>query len=281
MDELKNADIYEAMIRRMSENVRENHASETDYINQKDGLLYCGKCHTPKQTVQQFFFGKMKLNCLCECQQRECEETESRKEEEERRSETQNRRRQCFDGSRLESCTFATCEGQSEAITVAKRFADSFPEILKAGKGLLLYGGVGKGKTFLAACIANQLIDNGYTARLLTMPQIRNLSADFDGKEEFFANLNCVSLLVIDDMFAESKTEYMQELLFNVVDGRINSGLPLIVTTNKDISKAPADLREARIYSRIIGNCLPVLVTGTDRRHEKDSLAEMRKILGV
>lgn len=37
-----------------------------DYMG-ADGLMYCGKCHTPKQTRVQLFGSERTVNCLCEC----------------------------------------------------------------------------------------------------------------------------------------------------------------------------------------------------------------------
>jgi DNA replication protein DnaC len=98
-------------------------------------------------------------------------------------------------------------------------------------------------------------------------------------------DLNKYALLVIDDLMAERKTEYMQEIVFNVIDSRYNANLPTIVTSNltADAIKNPADLAYQRIFSRLLEMCLPVEVKGEDRRRKilKDSFSEYSEILGL
>lgn len=57
-----------------------------DYINPDDGLKYCGKCHTPKETffpadLQAQGFTKHPVMCKCAAERREREETERREYE--------------------------------------------------------------------------------------------------------------------------------------------------------------------------------------------------------
>ena len=73
---------------------------------------------------------------------------------------------------------------------------------------------------------------------------------------------------MIDDFAMERSTEYVNEIVYNVIDSRYRSGKPLIVTTNlskKDLDNPP-DIDNERIYSRIKEMCFPVEVKGTDRR---------------
>ena len=43
------------------------HAEPEDYINPTNGLVYCGRCHTPKQCVIRNLRtgGDMTVNCIC------------------------------------------------------------------------------------------------------------------------------------------------------------------------------------------------------------------------
>ena len=92
----------------------------------------------------------------------------------------------------------------------------------------------------------------------------------FGGKNEYIDSLNRYDILIIDDLGAERKSEYMQEMVFNIIDSRYRSGLPMIVTTNltwKEIT-TPNEVGYARIYDRIIERCIPVQVTGASRRRK-------------
>ena len=93
------------------------------------------------------------------------------------------------------------------------------------------------------------------------------------------------ALLIIDDLGAERKSEYMQEIIFNIIDSRCRSGKPMIITTNLsgDEIKNPDNTGYARIYDRLLGCCFPQEISGPSRRKKelRDSFGDMRAILGL
>ena len=98
-------------------------------------------------------------------------------------------------------------------------------------------------------------------------------------------SLNNFPLLVLDDLSAERQTEYMLEIVFNVIDARYRAKLPLIVTTNltREELMIPADVRYKRIFSRLFEMCTPIEVAGADRRHAalKNDIAATKQLLGL
>lgn len=269
--------------RRAAESIK---AQEGDYIGD-DGLLYCGKCNTKKQT-RVIVLGKEKTPyCLCKCEveKREREEAERKREEFERR--VKDLRRMGFPESEMQNWTFANDDGSNEKIKNAMmRYVENFDKMREGGKGLLLFGTVGTGKTYAAACIANALIDKGYPVLMTNFARIANtVSGMFEGKQEYYDSLNRFTLLILDDLSAERKTEYMQEIVFNVIDARYRAGLPLIVTTNltSEELKHPSDISYQRTFSRLLEMCLPVKVEGKDKRLErlKEDIQPMKELLGL
>ena len=107
----------------------------------------------------------------------------------------------------------------------------------------------------------------------------------YDGKQEYIDGLNQFDLLVIDDLASERDTEYMGEIVQNIIDSRYRSNLPLIITTNltSDELKHPSTIRKERIYSRLFEMCVPVEVKGSDRRKEKliNNYREFKEMLGI
>ena len=157
-------------------------------------------------------------------------------------------------------CTFEKSE-ETEHLKMAKNYVRHFDDFRTDGKGLLLYGTVGTGKSHMAACIANALIDEGF----------RVLMSSFEGRQEYINSLNKYTLLIIDDLGAERKSDYMQEQVFNIIDARCRSGLPMIITSNLTMTELtePTDIMCSRIYDRILERCHPLEVMGTSRRIEK------------
>lgn len=259
--------------------------NEGDY--EKDGLLYCGKCHTQKQARVNILGVEHKPMCMCKC---ESERYEQEKREAEQRSKIQRLetlRKEGFPDADLEKCTFESDDGANEKIIkIAKKYVDNFAEMKRRNKGLLLYGGVGTGKTFVAACIANALITKGIPCLVTNFSRLINtIQGQRDNRQEYIDSLCQFDLLVIDDLAAERDTEYMQETVMNIIDSRYRSGLPLIVTTNLTVNqiKNPEDIRKSRIYSRLMGMCIPIEVQGTDRRKTKlrDDYKEIGEMLGI
>ena len=187
----------------------------------------------------------------------------------------------------MQTWTFANADGTNEQImTAAQNYVDHFGEFLKSGKGLLLFGTVGTGKTYAAACIANALIDKGYPVLMTNFARIANtVGGMWEGKQEYYDSLNRYPLLILDDLATERKTEYMQEIVFNVIDSRYRANLPLIVTTNltSEELKHPSDISYQRTFSRLLEMCLPVKIEGKDKRLEKlkADIQPMRELLGL
>ena len=260
-------------------------AEQGDYYGD-DGLLYCGKCNTPKQTRVSIFGRERTPFCLCKCEaeKRDREEAERKRIEFERR--VRDLRRMGFPESDMQNWTFANDDGTNEKIsTVARNYVENFGKMQEDGKGLLLFGKTGTGKSFAAACIANALIDKGYPVLMTNFARIRGtLQGLFDGRQEYLDSFNRFPLLILDDLAAESKSEYMQEIVYEVINNRYLAGLPLIVTTNltADELKHPADVTNQRTFSRLFEMCLPIEVAGTDRRRDalKEAHAEYKDILG-
>lgn len=86
---------------------------------------------------------------------------------------------------------------------ISKNYAGNFEKIIKDNVGLLFYGNVGSGKTYLACAIANQLIEKDLiSVRVINLSQIINeiQKSEFrEDKNYIINNLVNTTLLIIDD----------------------------------------------------------------------------------
>lgn len=257
-----------------------------DYLSD-DGLLMCGKCHTPKQ-VRVEVFGEIRTPmCLCQCAKAHLEAEAEERQRQERMERIRGLRKMGFSDADMQGWTFANDDNSNKRVSeIARRYVDNFGEMQNRGKGLLLYGTVGTGKTFIAACIANALIDKGVPALVTNFARLTNtIGGMYEGKQQYIDGLSRFDLLVIDDLASERDTEYMNEIVFQIIDSRYRSGLPLIVTTNLTAEeiKHPAEVKRQRIFSRLLEMCIPVEVKGADRRKEalKTDFNELKDLLGL
>ena len=266
---------------------RANEAIKTedgDFI--KDGLLHCGKCGTPKQCRVQLLGKIISPKCLCKCEAERIKQEEEAERQKAFTERIKKYRKMGFPESQMQDWTFENDDRSNEKLSnMAKRYVDNFVEFSKDGKGLLLYGGVGTGKTYIACMIANALIDKGYPVLVTNFARVLStLQSTFD-KQEYLDSLNQFRLLVIDDLGVERDTSYAKELVYQIVDSRYRSGLPMIITTNLTMQElaTESNIADKRVYDRIIERCFPVEVTGESRRMKKliNSFDDMKNKLGI
>lgn len=277
--------MFEKAVRDLAEKAEQSIPVEAeDYIG-ADGLWYCGKCNTPKQTRINLNGQEITPMCLCRCGKERANAELQQIKDEKRKRKIEELRQKGFHDEAMRRWRFENDDKSNEKLSrLGRRYVERFPEFLKEGKGLLLFGEVGTGKSFISACIANALIDQGFPCMCTNLSLISGL-VKIDGMESALDELDRFALLVLDDLMAERDTEYMNELVYDVIDRRYRSGKPLIVTTNmtSEQIKATNDLRRSRIFSRLMEICIPYEVKGTDRRRQalREDYGRYAEILGL
>ena len=255
-----------------------------------DGLLYCGKCHTPKQTRLSFnpATGERTetiVRAVCQCQREADEETEKQAARERFRLDMAQRREDglsCPDGLRY---TFAQDDRRQPKVSDAcQRYVECWEEMKANNIGVLFYGSVGTGKSFLASCIGNGLLDRQVPVATTNFPRLLNLLQGTYEKQALLDRLSIYKLLIVDDLGVERDSAYAEEQIFNIIDARSNSELPVIVTTNLTLEELehPPSMQYARIYDRVLEMCpIRLKLAGESRRKNNASEREQlaRKIL--
>ena len=182
---------------------------------------------------------------------------------------------------RFESATVTTPQ-----LAKARGYAQNWDEFKKAGIGLLLFGNVGTGKSYAAGCIANALIDRLESVLFVGMSDVVNrMQGNFStDRDHYMKSLLRPDLLILDDLGAERNTSFGKERVFDVVDKRLLTGKPMIVTTNIPLSvmKQAADLDDRRIFDRILEVCVPIRFDGDSFRKSTaaDNLKRAARLLG-
>lgn len=263
-------------------------AKACDYLND-EGLLMCGYCHTPRQMVLDVpLIGQRIVPVLCRCDQERREAEEARRKAEEEQQRINAMRRIGITSANYRAMTFAADDGSDpKTAAIARRYVDKRADMLRENIGLLLHGGVGGGKTFWAAAIANAMIDNGCSAMITTIPAlISAMSQDFESeKTRILDQITRVRFLILDDVGFERQTSYAAEKMYEIINARYLSGRPLIVTTNLSLQEIsnPENMDYKRVFDRMIEMCQPIHISGEGRRKaiSKAKAQTAREILGL
>lgn len=172
----------------------------------------------------------------------------------------------------LKTKTFANFDVTPElrpAYEAALRVADN-PD----GRGIVLAGPTGSGKTHLAAAILNYRLAQDMEAVFVTVPElladIRRCIKTEQDTSELLEIVKNAELLILDDLGAEKTTEWVTEQLFVLINARLLGQRQTVVTTNfesagKLIEKL-GGLAGQRIVSRLSEMCDWVRMLGRDRR---------------
>lgn len=271
----------------------ENMASRSEAVPQAgnykgdDGLIYCGKCKTAKQVEINVRGTILRPRCMCECESARYNAEKEKEKVQALKEQIERNRKSGFPESDMQGWTFEKDDRANAKISdICHRYVEHFPSMKSKGKGLMFLGDCGTGKTFLAACIANALLDEGYSVLMTNFTRLVNTIFGMrEGKQDYIDSLNRYSLLIIDDLGVERQSEYVAEIVQNIVDSRYRAGLPMLITTNltpQDFNES-GDISKTRLYSRISEMCLPLKVAGADRRKANSAASdsELKKLLGL
>ena len=257
-----------------------------EYLNE-DNLICCSKCHTPRQKRINAMGKTMEPRCMCACQTADQEKREQKRKHREFLDMVERNRSVGLPDPELRKHTFENDLGYNpKQIAIAKQYVQHWEEFLASSTGLLLWGNVGTGKSYIAGCIANALLDKGVPVIMTNFARLLNKLTDmYSGdRNAYIDSFKKYPLMIIDDLGMERDSEFAREQVFSVIDNRYRSQLPMIVTTNLSLEelKDTTDLSRTRIYGRVMERCLPLRVNEQNIRELNQAavLARAKQLLG-
>ena len=148
-----------------------------------------------------------------------------------------------------------------------RRYAFGFHP--KAGN-LLFSGNTGLGKTFLSACIARAVADQGYSVvyesagKLFQTLEKARFEANDENRRAAAKYSEC-DLLIVDDLGTELPGQFVTAALYSLINDRLLEAMPTIISTN--LSEEELVRRyNPQIASRLRGSYRRVAFVGDDIR---------------
>jgi DNA replication protein DnaC len=141
-------------------------------------------------------------------------------------------------------------------------------------ESLFFFGKTGLGKTHLSLSIAKEAAKKGYAAaygsvqNYLRIIEKEHFGRAGDSGGDSLGLLINSDLLVLDDLGSEFHTGFYESALYNIINSRINLGLPTIINSNLNIGEL-LKIYDGRIISRISAMYEPFEFVGTDIRQMK------------
>jgi len=150
---------------------------------------------------------------------------------------------------------------------VANAYVRDWEQNRKAGRGLMLVGPVGCGKSHLLYAVLQELVRRGVSGFGQTVPDLLDELRPGRGyADEKILLLRGIDLLLLDDLGAQRDTEWVTERLFVILNARYNNVLPTLITSNltlEELDKVPG---WKRITDRILEMCDVVRLEGQSHR---------------
>jgi DNA replication protein DnaC len=158
-----------------------------------------------------------------------------------------------------------------KVVAGCKNFINHFK---KNHDNLLLLGNTGVGKTFLANCIAKELLDRGYTVIYLTAFRLFDIlekhkfskdeDSSYEAANQFDYILDC-DLLIIDDLGTELNNSFTNSQLYLIINERLLRQKSTVISTNLSLPNINTTYGE-RIFSRIVSSYGVHRIIGEDIR---------------
>jgi DNA replication protein DnaC len=157
-------------------------------------------------------------------------------------------------------CTLDSFRAKTTSLKNAKTRVEDFVALwpgIGDGRGLLLTGPCGAGKTHLAVAAMLEIIDSGKPGRVIFsnfQDLIQEIQASFDNdqvpsKSELLRPLLEADLLVLDELGSQKPTTFVQDILYYLINTRYNEERTTIFTTN--YADRSADAKQESLEMRI------------------------------
>ena len=151
-----------------------------------------------------------------------------------------------------------------------RQYSDDLNERVRQGKGLLLWGPNGRGKTSIAVVLAKEFRRHGHPVLYMEAADMKRVVIEremFDDEQSYWDRTLNVRVLILDDLGKGSvdETGFGMRLLDELIRHRNAHQLVTIITTNWRTSELAKSVMPSTAAS-MLEHVKPVEIVGVDRR---------------
>lgn len=273
---------------------------EDEYADE-NGLPMCKKCKTKRYFTFEVEDGIKVVYSKCKCQ----EEEYKKQQEAETRAKNLQRFREgqkCSElGKKYLDARFGIAtitEHNKEAYKKCINYAKNSKECFNQNIGLYVYGNNSSGKSYLLACLCNELVAQGYTCLYTSVPKMLAEIQSSYNNDMAMSQARLVTMLAskafvfIDDLGKEflgrennaGAAKFAEKVLLEVLNARYNNGRPTIFSSNYSIQElAESFSLDAAIIERINEMSTRVIKLEGDNFRDKalKEKSDIAKKLGI
>lgn len=246
---LSDVDFFKTKARLIQDFARGIEKLKPDEYLGADGLPYCMHCNQARWfSVDN---GKFVMRGRCKCQEEIRQKQKQAELQDKRMAEFNNRKKLSLLGERYSNLMFKNAtitKSNATAYTQCKNYVANSDSVLDNNIGLYIYGKNSSGKTYLTACLCNELVWKGYSCIYTNLASILNeirnsFNSKNDGASELIRRLNNYDFAFIDDLgkefigreFNPKVATWGEEKFFEIINARYNAKKPIIFSSNYSI----------------------------------------------
>lgn len=217
---------------------------------QKNEIWYCGKCNMPMQIKS----GDELLCIPCHCVINQIKKHKEKMHSYDYEITKENLVKNAFYDINFKYVTFDKIPENYRNDEIVE-YVQNFDK--NTSKGLLINGSIRSGKTTLALCITNALLNRGFKCKYTNALRLHN---DFIiSRNQLLDDIRQFDLIIIDD-FLDShdlSNKFLISNMYQIINSRFESNQPMIIVTSLPNVQMHStnDLLIAKIFSKILLTC--------------------------
>jgi DNA replication protein DnaC len=173
---------------------------------------------------------------------------------------------------------------EAGAMSFVLDYMDRAEAYMRAGRGMLLQGGKGTGKTGLATLVLKALLARGHDGYFITFNGLLDLFTsswrDPEDKQWFHRRVKNTGVLVLDDAGRENAGRMSMPVMDEIIRHRVASSRPTIVTSNQDQQSFAIRYGEY-VVDLLVEQATPYTFAGTSRRSDVKTRKDEEIDLGL